>query len=584
MLGVMPTGAGKSLCYQVPALLMEGITLVISPLISLMKDQVRALNSAGIHAAYLNSSLTPGQYRKALDYAKMGRYPIIYVAPERLITEEFLDFARNAPISMISVDEAHCVSQWGQDFRPSYLKIARFIDKLPRRPVLGAFTATATREVQDDIVRMLELQSPRVLTAGFNRPNLYFSVQTPRDRYAVVKNYLQTHQEESGIIYCLTRKTVEEVCERLREDGFLATRYHAGLKDEERQRNQDDFIYDRSPVMVATNAFGMGIDKSNVSFVIHYQMPKNMESYYQEAGRAGRDGEPAECILLYGGQDVITNQFFIEHGQDNEELDAVSRVLVQQQDRDRLKKMTFYCFTNECLREYILRYFGEYGEGYCGNCLNCLTQFETVDVTEIARSLIDCVRSCGQRYGINVLIDTIHGARTAKIRQYRMNENPQYGAWSKEPAYRLRQILNYLLLKGYLQTTNDEYFLVKLTEKSRGGLAWEERLLMKLAREQEQLPKEKRSRKRKGKAAAGLSGVEFTEEAQRLFDKLRALRTEIAREEQVPPYIVFSDKTLVLMSVQRPKNKKEMLAVSGVGAFKYEKYGERFLKCLEKNG
>ena len=583
VLGVMPTGAGKSLCYQVPALLLEGITLVISPLISLMKDQVGALNSAGVHAAYLNSSLTPGQYRKALEYARAGRYPIIYVAPERLTTEEFLDFAQNARISMIAVDEAHCVSQWGQDFRPSYLKIARFMERLSSRPVVGAFTATATREVQDDIVRMLELHSPRVLTAGFNRPNLYFAVQAPKDRYAVVKRYLDTHREESGIIYCLTRKTVEEVCDRLRQDGFSVTRYHAGLSDGERQKNQDDFIYDRSPVMVATNAFGMGIDKSNVRFVIHYQMPKNMESYYQEAGRAGRDGEPAACILLYGGQDVITNQFFIEHGQDNEELDAVSRALVQEQDRDRLKKMTFYCFTNECLREYILRYFGEYGENYCGNCLNCLTQFETVDVTEIAKSMIDCARSCGQRYGINVLLDTLHGANTAKIRQYGMTENPQYGAWSKEPAYRLRQVLNYLLLNTYLRTTNDEYLLVKLTEKSRLVLEGQERIQIKMAREQEQLPEEKRKKKRKVKAASGLSGGVFTEEAQKIFEKLRALRMEIAREEQVPPYSVFSDKTLVLMSVQKPKNKKEMLAVSGVGAFKYEKYGERFLKCLKKS-
>ena len=293
VLGIMPTGAGKSICYQVPALMLRGITLVISPLISLMKDQVGALNNMGVHAAYLNSSLTPGQYRKALEYAKTGRYPIIYVAPERLVTEEFLDFAQDADISLVAVDEAHCVSQWGQDFRPSYLKIMDFINRLPKRPVVGAFTATVTKEVRDDIIDILMLQSPEVLTTGFDRPNLYFGVQTPRDKYATMKNYLDLHREESGIIYCLTRKVVEEVCDRLRGDGFPVTRYHAGLSDSERRQNQDDFIYDRYPVMVATNAFGMGIDKSNIRYVIHYNMPKNMESYYQEAG---------DCAILVTGQ------------------------------------------------------------------------------------------------------------------------------------------------------------------------------------------------------------------------------------------------------------------------------------------
>ena len=575
-LGIMPTGAGKSICYQVPALMMEGITLVISPLISLMKDQVGALNAAGIHAAYLNSSLTPGQYMKALNFAGQGRYPIIYVAPERLMTDAFLDFALNARISMVAVDEAHCVSQWGQDFRPSYLKIVEFIDQLKTRPVVSAFTATATSQVREDIVRILKLREPTVLTTGFDRSNLYFAVKSPKDRYASMVNDLERHRGESGIIYCLTRKTVEEVCGKLIQDGFPATRYHAGLSDEERRRNQDDFIYDRSPIMVATNAFGMGIDKSNVRYVIHYNMPKNMESYYQEAGRAGRDGEPAECILIYGGQDVVTNQMFIEHNQENDALDPETRAIVMEQDRERLKKMTYYCFTNECLRDYILRYFGEYGGNYCGNCSNCLTQFETVDVTELAKGIAGCVESSRQRYGINVIIDTVHGANTAKIRGYRMDENPHYGELAKVPTYKLRQVFNHLLMEGYLSLTNDEFAIVKLTEKSRGILDGEEAVLMKMAKEQEPAAKAQKMRKGRAGAAAG----EMGEGEQSLFERLRALRTQIAREEKVPPYIVFSDKTLVDMCMKKPRTREEMLAVSGVGEFKYGKYGERFLQCV----
>ena len=344
VLAVMPTGAGKSICYQVPALMMKGITLVISPLISLMKDQVRSLNQAGISAAYLNSSLTQGQYFTALRYAKVGRYPIIYVAPERLTTDAFLDFAQSADISMIAVDEAHCVSQWGQDFRPSYLKIAEFVAQLPKRPVISAFTATATKEVREDIARLLGLRDPFCTTTGFDRENLYFAVKTPKDKYKEVHDYILEHPDDSGIIYCLTRKLVEEVCGKLIRDGITATRYHAGLSDEERRNNQDDFIYDRCHVMVATNAFGMGIDKSDVRYVIHYNMPKNMEGYYQEAGRAGRDGDPAECILLYSGKDVVTNQYLIERGQDNQELDAATWRLVRERDQERLKQMTFLLF------------------------------------------------------------------------------------------------------------------------------------------------------------------------------------------------------------------------------------------------
>lgn len=575
-MGIQSTGHGKSICFQVPAMLMNGITLVISPLISLMKDQVSALNQAGIHAAFLNSSLTENQYYKALSYAKEGRYPIIYVAPERLMTAGFLDFALNTEIAMVAVDEAHCVSQWGQDFRPSYLKIVDFIKQLPKRPVVSAFTATATKEVREDIIDILMLQEPTVVTTGYDRPNLYLGVQAPKDKYSMVKNFVETHPNQCGIVYCLTRKLVEEICDRLGDDGFSVTRYHAGLNDLERKENQEDFIYDRKQIMVATNAFGMGIDKADVRYVIHYNMPKNVESYYQEVGRCSRDGEQGECILLYSGQDVVTNQFFINNNQDNQELDDITREIVMERDRERLRKMTFYCFTNECLRDYILRYFGEYQSNYCGNCSSCLTQFETIDITEEAKILIGCVQSSRQRYGVNVIIDTVHGANTAKIRQYRMNENPFYGQLAKIPTHKLRQMMNYLLLNDYLAITDDEYSIVKLTETSNAVGEQEEALVMKMAKEQEREPKVSKKKKKRNSAGIILSEVE-----EAVFEKLRGLRRKIANEEGVPPYMVFSDKTLTLMSRMLPKTKQEMLTISGVGEFKFEKYGERFLEVLK---
>ena len=575
--GIMPTGSGKSMCFQIPALMMDGITLVISPLISLMKDQVAALNQAGVHAAFLNSSLTSAQYYKALSYAQEGRYPVIYVAPERLETEGFLNFALNAKIAMVAVDEAHCVSQWGQDFRPSYLKIVDFIKKLPVRPVVSAFTATATKEVREDIIDILELREPEVVMTGYDRPNLYLGVLAPKDKYAALKNFVETHPDRCGIVYCLTRKLVEEVSGRLEADGFSVTRYHAGLGDKERRENQDDFIYDRAQIMVATNAFGMGIDKSNVRFVIHYNMPKSIEAFYQEIGRCARDQEPGECILFYSGQDVVTNQFFIDNNSDNQELDEFTRRLVTERDRERLKKMTYYCFTNDCLRDYILRYFGEYGSNYCGNCANCISQFEEVDVTDIARGLAGCVESCRQRYGVNVILDTVHGANTAKIRQYRMEENPHYGELAKVPTYKLRQVMNHLMLKNFLTVTNDEYAIVKLTENSGRILKEEETVLMKMSKEQEKVQKETAAKKTKKSKALGAALPEADEA---LFEKLREIRREIAGKEKVPPYIVFSDKTLVHMCVVKPATKEEMLTVSGVGEFKFEKYGERFLEGI----
>ena len=438
VLGIMPTGAGKSICFQVPALMFPGITIVISPLISLMKDQVTALNAAGIHAAYINSSLTEGQFYKAMEYARKGRYKIIYAAPERLMTESFLALAQEVPISMVAVDEAHCISQWGQDFRPSYLKIVDFIQQLPVRPVLAAYTATATKAVKEDILCILGLQNPDVLVTGYDRKNLYFAVEKPKNKKDALLEYLRKNPEKSGIIYCNTRKNVEEVHHHLVQAGYPAVRYHAGLLEEEKQQNQEDFIYDVMPIMVATNAFGMGIDKSNVRFVIHYNMPKDLESYYQEAGRAGRDGEPGECILYYAGQDVKTNEFLIEQQMENQELEREEQELIRERNYERLRKMTFYCFTSECLRDYILRYFGEYGRTYCGNCRNCLTEFQDVDVTEEAKGILNLVVSSGQRYGIQAVVDAVHGSDSAKVRQFRLSENPYYGVLKDRTIVRLR--------------------------------------------------------------------------------------------------------------------------------------------------
>ena len=574
VLGIMPTGAGKSLCFQVPALLFPGITVVVSPLISLMKDQVSALNAAGVHAAYINSSLTEGQYRKAMELARQGRYKIIYVAPERLMTESFLSLNQVVEISMVAVDEAHCISQWGQDFRPSYLKIVDFISQLPRRPVIGAYTATATKAVREDILCILGLQNPKVMVTGYDRKNLYFAVEKPKDKMNALLEYLRKNPEKSGIIYCNTRKTVEEVQEALLGAGYSAVRYHAGLSDREKKENQEEFIYDRKPIMVATNAFGMGIDKSNVRFVIHYNMPKDIESYYQEAGRAGRDGEPGECILYYKAQDVKMNEFLIQQ-QGNEELDFEEQALIRERNMERLRKMTFYCFTNECLREYILRYFGEYGGNYCGNCKNCLTEFEDLDVTEETRSILGLVKSTGERYGIVAVCDGVRGARTEKVRQFGLEENPHYGELNKTTNARIRQIINDLLVKDYLVLTSGDYPVLKLGEKGRDFLKGEkpETVVLKLPRQQEK--EESRPKKQKAKRN------EETKYPQ-LFEMLRQKRYQMAQEAHIPPYIIFSDKTLREMSAYLPVTREEMLEINGVGNNKYQKYGKVFSDIIKE--
>lgn len=583
VLGIMPTGAGKSLCFQIPALMMDGITIVISPLISLMKDQVGTLNQAGIHAAFLNSSLSQGQYYTALKYAMQGRYKIIYVAPERLETEGFINFALNSgvKISMLAVDEAHCVSQWGQDFRPSYLKILDFLKKLPYRPVLAAYTATATAEVRDDIMDILNLRDPFVLTTGFDRENLYYAVKRPRDKYRELLTYLKEKEQKmpgsSGIIYCLSRKNVEEVCYQLREDGFSVTRYHAGLSDEERKENQEDFIYDRKQIMVATNAFGMGIDKPDVRFVVHYNMPKNMESYYQEAGRAGRDGEPAECILYYAPVDNRTNRFLIENGEENEELDDITRKIVMERDWERLRQMTFYCYTKECLRHYILKYFGEQTSNYCGNCLNCLTEFETVDATMEAKAIIDCIRDCYRDYGLSTIVDILKGSKNQRVLSRNLDENSQYGKLSTESIARIRQIINEMMVYGYLELTDDEYPVLRVADLEEINDDW--KFEIKIPKEVEESKEEKVKTKKRKKAGAVAALAESDTD---LFEALRVLRRTIASEQKIPPYMVFSDKTLVHMSTMRPSNEEEMLEVNGVGEHKLQKYGERFLSEIQK--
>ena len=576
--GIMPTGAGKSLCYQIPALMFKGITLVISPLISLMKDQVAALNQAGVYAAYLNSSLTQGQYFKALDFAKRGKYKIIYVAPERLLTDSFLDFAVHADISFVSVDEVHCVSQWGQDFRPSYLKIVEFISRLPVRPVVGAFTATATQPVREDVTRILQLHDPHIVTTGFDRSNLYFEVRTAKDKMTQVIRLLQEHEGESGIIYCITRKLVEEVYEALKARGIAVTKYHAGLSDEERRRNQDDFIYDRCSLMVATNAFGMGIDKPDVRFVIHYNMPKNMESYYQEAGRAGRDGEPSSCILLYSGQDVRTNQFFIENNRENEELSETELEEVIAKDRERLKKMTYYCYTKDCLREYMLGYFGEPAKGDCGNCSNCLQNYEEVDVSKYARIMLCCIEECRERYGVTTILETLHGSRSEKVLRYRLNENSYYATATDISMDRLRQIVKQLLAKGYLNQTDDEYGLLKLTERSYDITVKGEQIMLKLPKEKEPVTVERRVQL-KTKSSIGRRAASNNPQ---LYELLRSLRNETAKNMKVPAYVVFTDKTLQEMSTYLPVTRDEMLEISGVAQAKYEKYGELFMNVIRE--
>ena len=567
VMAVMPTGAGKSVCYQVPALLLPGITIVVSPLVSLMRDQVTALVQMGVPAAYLNSSLTFRQYLLALDRAKAGRYKIIYVAPERLETEGFRSFAETADISLVAVDEAHCISQWGQDFRPSYLNIPAFVNSLPKRPPVGAFTATATPDVRGDILKLLKLKAPLSVTTGFDRENLYFEVQQPSGKRAALLELVRSRPGKCGIVYCATRKTVEEVCGFLQDEGIAATRYHAGLEAEERLKNQEDFLYDRAAVMVATNAFGMGIDKSDVRYVIHYNMPKDMESYYQEAGRAGRDGAPSSCILLYSGQDVRTAQFLIEHSEPREELDAVTAAQLRERDRERLRQMEGYCRTRRCLRQYILQYFGESAPDYCGTCYNCLHNFEEVDISREAKLIVRCISETGQCFGAGVIAETLCGAVTDKVRKYHMDRESTYGALRELTQAEVRERIRCLMEEGVLEASSGPYPVLRLTEKAEDVVYGTAPLLMRSDRKEQ--------------PAVRPVPTELEGEDAELFRRLRALRAKAARFQGIPAYMVFSDKTLREMAVRRPATMAQLRAVGGVGSAKAERYGRQFLEEIQ---
>ena len=575
VLAIMPTGAGKSICYQIPALILPGITLVISPLISLMQDQVKALNDAGIHAAFINSSLTENQISKALYLAASGRYKIIYVAPERLENYEFLEFARNVEISMVTVDESHCISQWGQDFRPSYLKIVEFVKNLPKRPIVSAFTATATEEVKNDILCTLSLEDPEVVITGFDRKNLYYSVENIRRKDEFIMEYIEKHPTESGIIYCATRKNVDNLFELLFKRGVSVTRYHAGLTNETRKKNQDDFIYDRTPVIIATNAFGMGIDKSNVRYVIHYNMPQSMENYYQEAGRAGRDGENSQCILLFSLQDVMIDRMLLDN-KDFSDVDEEDEYLIRQRDIRRLQTMEGYCKTTGCLRNYILESFGEKTSGPCDNCGNCHREYHEVDMTAEAKWVVNCVAETRGRYGLTIVLGTLMGAKRARLRELRTDQYKSYGALSGHSEAELRTLISQMTERGYLYQTQEKYSVLKLGDIT--PLKDENtRVIMRTYEE-----KEPDKKKKVQKAVRKRSTDALTSAGYDLFEVLRKLRLEIAKEESMPPYIIFSDKTLIDMCVKKPSDEEEMLNVSGVGANKLKKYGQRFLEEIQK--
>ncbi|MDR0929297.1 MAG: DNA helicase RecQ [Oscillospiraceae bacterium] len=567
-LAVMPTGSGKSICFQLPALMLSGITIVLSPLISLMRDQVAALQQAGVAAAFLNSSLSAEQSREVLTAARQGRYKLLYVAPERLEAPAFAAACRELPIALVAVDEAHCVSHWGQDFRPSYLRIAPFIAGLPERPAIAAFTATATERVKADIAHLLALDDPFLLTTGFDRPNLRFETRALRGqgKFVALKAYLNEHIGRSGIVYCNTRKVVDALYADLCRDGFAAARYHAGLTPATRSQNQDAFVNDRCDVMVATNAFGMGIDKSNVGFVIHYNMPASIEAYYQEAGRAGRDGTEADCIVFYSKQDVQTNEFLINQG-GNPDIPSEITEATRRAERERLRLMLRYCKTAGCLRQHILRYFGEDAPDHCGHCANCEADAGGVqlsDVTIEAQKILSCVKRMGERFGVTMVAGVLGGSKNTRIKQFGFEKLSTYGALSNMKQTAIIDLIDALVAEDLLEQTDDQYPVIKLGMRAPAVLREGERVVLRV--------------KKAPKAVKPAPGNDHDD----LFAVLKLLRLAIARQENAPAFVIFSDAALRDMCLKRPTNREEMLAVSGVGAVKWARYGEQFLVAIRE--
>lgn len=547
---IMPTGAGKSICFQIPALLFEGITLVISPLISLMKDQVDSLRQLGIAAVYINSSVSKAQLYKDLQDISAGFYKIIYIAPERLTPEYLPDSFKNLNISMVAVDEAHCLSQWGHDFRPSYRNILNFTNSLRIKPIISAFTATATPEVKTDIINLLGLKQPNVFVTGFDRPNLYFSVLRGEVKDKFVIDYVKKHQDEAGIIYVGTRKDVDALQVLLEIKGIKAGRYHAGMTDEERNQMQEDFLYDNLSVMVATNAFGMGIDKPNVRYVIHYNMPKNMEAYYQEAGRAGRDGLSGNCILLYSPQDTQLQKFLISKSTESE--------IRQQLEYKRLQSMVDYCHTPQCLRAFILHYFGEFDvEEHCDNCSNCKLEGELIDITIDAQKVLSCVYRMHERFGVKMIAEVLKGSKSAKVKQFNFERLSTYGLMKERKLKDISDLILRLSAMQYLDITESQYPVVTLNELSWQVLRGQKKVWQKMVI------------------------VKKTKAKGELFEALRSLRKELATKEKLPPYMIFSDATLTQMATDKPTDLELMKNIRGVGEFKLQKYGEEFLTVIK---